>query len=82
MKTENKIIGNISIEEWKRAFGRAVDTAISQDLFSDILFFNLYPNISEEAEKLGDDEEAIDDLYNQKWEYVEEAFKEVFGFER
>jgi hypothetical protein len=78
-----KIIGGISIERWKRAFAAAAAIAMDQDYFSDILFFDLYPGTHEEAAKIDeDDEDAQCDVYNSKWEYADKAFKEVFGVER
>lgn len=75
-----KIIGGISIERWKRAFANAVEIAMDNDYFSDILFFDLYPDTHEEVAKI--DEDAQCDVYNSKWEYANKAFKEVFGVER
>jgi hypothetical protein len=80
-----KMIGGFPVSKWRKAFALAVNIAIDQDYFSDTLFYDLYPNIHEEAVALGlrdDDEEAIDDVYNAKWDYVDEAFKEVFGMAR
>jgi hypothetical protein len=78
-----KIIGGVSIEDWKKAFAQAVANAFDKDDFSDILFFNLYPNTSEEAANIDeDDEEAIDEVYNSKWTYAYEAFEEVFGLKQ
>lgn len=78
-----KMIGGISIERWKRAFAEAVDIAIDKDYFSDILFFDLYPNTHEEAAAVGEEnEELADEIYNTKWEFVSEAFKEIFGISR
>ena len=79
-----KMIGGIPVSKWRKAFALAVNIAIDQDYFSDTLFYDLYPNIHEEAVALGlgDDEEAIDDLYNAKWDHVSEAFEEVFGMTR
>ena len=34
-----KSIGNVSIEDWKAAFARAVRIAIDKDYFSDILYY-------------------------------------------
>ena len=78
-----KTIGGVSIEDWKKAFAQTVINAFGKDDFSDILFFNLYPNTSEEAANVAeDDEEAIDEVYNSKWTYAYEAFEEVFGLKR
>lgn len=78
-----KMIGGISIERWKRAFAEAADIAIDKDYFSDILFFDLYPNTHEEAAAVGEEnEELVDEIYNTKWEFVSEAFKEIFGISR
>ena len=73
-----KSIGNVSIEDWKAAFARAVGIAIEEDYFTDILFCQLYPNINEELkEDMTEEEENF--VYQRKWAYVYEAFKEVFG---
>jgi hypothetical protein len=78
-----KTIGGISIDRWKMAFAEAVDIAIDKDYFSDILFFDLYPNTHEEAAAVSEEnEELADEVYNTKWECVNEAFKEVFGISR
>lgn len=83
MEKQQKMIGGISIERWKEAFAKAAAIAMSHDYFSDILFFELYPNIDEETAAIDEeDEELIDEVYNSKWEFVDEAFKEVFGIER
>ena len=73
-----KSIGNVSIEDWKAAFARAVCIAIEEDYFSDILFYQLYPNINEELKEDMTEEEEYS-VYQRKWAYVYEAFKEVFG---
>ena len=69
-----KNVGNIPIEVWQKAFGQAVAIAIDKDYFSDTLFYDLYPNTAEEAAAAGSD-----DVYQAKWNYVEEAFKIIFG---
>jgi hypothetical protein len=80
---ENKMIGGISIERWKEAFAELVNIAISKDYFSDILFFDLYPNTHDEANAIDeDDEEAVCDIYNEKWNYVDEAYEAIFGVRR
>lgn len=80
---EDKIIGGISLEKWKSAFATLVANAIDHDDFSDILFFDLYPSIHEEVNAIDeDDEEAIDNIYNEKWNYVDEAYEAIFGVSR
>ena len=74
------MIGGIPIDRWKMAFAEAADIAISKDYFSDILFFDLYPNTFKEAEE--ENEELVDEIYNAKWEFVDKAFKEIFGVSR
>ncbi|MBE6148148.1 MAG: hypothetical protein E7167_01350 [Firmicutes bacterium] len=59
-------------EKWMKAFAAAVDIAISQDYFSDILFFDLYPDAPKET---AEDYEAL-------WKKVDEAYKEIFGINR
>lgn len=80
---KDKVIGGISLETWKKAFGEAVAIAIDKDYFSDILFFNLYPNTSEEVAQAEEiDEDTVCDIYNEKWDYANKAFEEIFGFSR
>lgn len=89
MIDNKKEIGGIPLDKWKRAFADAVSIAIQKDYFSDIFFFDLYPNINEEINKIWYEdtsdvakEEAVQDLYEEKWGYVNEAFNEIFGFKR
>ena len=84
-----KEIGGIPLDKWKRAFANAVSIAVEKDYFSDILCFDLYPNLQEEVDKIWYEdtsdvarEEAIQNLYEEKWGYVNEAFNEIFGFKR
>ena len=64
---EEKMIGGISISKWREAFRELCEIAIDKDYFSDILFFDLYPDVQGEAQ------------YKEKWNYAYEALKEVFG---
>lgn len=83
MEKQQKVIGGISVERWRKAFAEAVDIAIEKDYFSDILFFDLYPNTAEEVAAMEkENKERVDEVYNSKWEVVGEAFKEVFGISR
>ena len=80
---EKNIIGGISLEKWRAAFAELAANAIDHDDFSDILFFDLYPGTHEEADAIDeDDEEAICDIYNEKWDYVDEAYEAIFGVKR
>ena len=73
-----EMIGNVSIERWKKAF--AVANIFDKDAFGDILFFELYPTIDDEVAEIDEeDEDAICDVYNEKWEFAYEAFEKVFG---
>ena len=77
---EEKVIGGISISTWKEAFADLVREEMGHGSFDDILFYNLYPNTAVEAAAIDeDDEDAQCDIYKAKWEYVYEAFKEIFG---
>lgn len=77
---KEKIIGGVSIAEWKKAFASLVRIAMDKDYFSDIMFYKLYPNTAAEAAAIDDDDEdAQCDVYNEKWEYAYEAFEEIFG---
>lgn len=75
---EEKIIGGISISKWKEVFRELCEVAIDKDYFSDILFFELYPNTSAEAAAI-EDEEASCNVYSEKWKYVREALDVVFS---
>ena len=66
-----KEINGVSIERWKLAFAAAVNNAIDKDDFSDILFFELYPEHGYE-----------DEDYDKMWASVDKAFKEIFGYDR
>ena len=80
---KDKVIGGISLETWKKAFGKAAAIAMDNDYFSDILFFDLYPSTSEEASQVEEiDEDAACYKKKKKWNYANEAFEEVFGFSR
>ena len=77
---EEKIIGGVSITEWKKAFASLARIAMDRDYFSDIMFYELYPNTEAEAAAIDDDDEdAQCDVYNEKWDYSYEAFEEIFG---
>ena len=83
MENQQKKIGGISIERWREAFACAAAIAMDKDYFSDILFYDLYPGTHEEVHKVEEeDEEAACDIYNEKWDFVDEAFKEIFGVDR
>ena len=77
---EEKIIDGVPMNKWKEAFAICLVDAFNSDDFSDLLFYDLYPNVHEEA---GDteDEEAIDEIYNSKWNSTYKAFLEFFGEE-
>ena len=85
-----KMIGGIPVSKWRKAFALAVNIAIDQDYFSDILFYGLYPHTNEEAaaaEKAAKEaglnslevDNTVDAVYHAKWDGVDEAFEEVFG---
>ena len=71
---EEKIIGGISISRWKEAFRELCEIAMDKDYFSDILFYDLYPNTG--AEALAADGCSA---YTEKWNYAYEALKEILG---
>ena len=83
MENKQKMIGGISIDRWKQAFANAAAIAIDNDYFSDILFYDLYPGTYDEYDKVKDENTDIaDNIFNEKWKFVDEAFKEVFGVDR
>ena len=65
--SHGKELKTLPKEQWVKAFAMAVNTAIDKDYFSDVLFFDLYPDCED---------------YDAMWAKVDEAFKEVFGIER
>ena len=80
---EKNTVGGISLEAWKKAFAQAVSNNIDHGYFDDILYYHLYPKDVEEAHKIDEeDEEAACDILNEKWEFVDEAFKAIFGVDR
>ena len=86
---DKKEIGGIPLDKWKRVFAKVVSIAIEKDYFNDILFFDLYPNLYREVDEIWYEdtsdvarEEALQNLYEEKWRYVNEAFNEIFGFKR
>lgn len=56
-----KSIGNISREKWMEAFKNAVNIAIDKDYFSDIIYFDLFPDANDET---------------PVWDYVSQAMNE------
>ena len=83
MENKQKMIGGISIERWKQAFADVAAIAIDNDYLSDISFYDLYPGTYDEYYKVKEaNEDAADDVFNEKWAFVDEAFKEVFDVER
>ena len=78
---ENKVIDGVSIDKWNEAFAICLANAIGSDDFSDLLFYDLYPNTHEEAAACGEDGEAMEEVYNSKWNSVYKAFLEIFGRE-
>lgn len=79
MKQE-KVIDGVPMSKWEEAFAICLANAINSDDFSDLLFYNLYPNTHEEAAET-EDEEKIVEIYNTKWNSVYKAFLEYFGRE-
>lgn len=75
-----KVIDGVSMSKWKEAFAICLVNAFHSDDFSDLLFYDLYPNVHEEAGET-EDEEAIDEIYNSKWNSTYKAFLELFGRE-
>lgn len=78
---EKNIIGGISMEAWRKAFAQAVRNNIDHGYFNDILYYHLYPEDVEEANKI-ENEEAAYAIFNEKWEFVDEAFKAIFSVDR
>ena len=83
MENQKKMIGGVSIDRWKQAFADVAAIAIDNDYFSDILFYDLYPGTYDKYDKVKDENTDIaDNIFNEKWKFVDEAFKEVFGVDR
>ena len=75
---EEKMIGGISLTKWKEVFRELCETAMDKDYFSDILFYDLYPNTGAEAAAVDEDNEEHNP-YSEKWDHAYEALKEIFG---
>lgn len=74
---EEKIIGGISISKWKEVFRSLCETAMDKDYFSDILFYDLYPDTGAEPAAIDEDDEKYNP-YSEKWKYAYEALREIF----
>ena len=59
-------------EKWLRAFAMAVNIAIEKDYFSDILEYNLYPEV----------DSSDDQTWEEMWNHVDDAFQDIFGISR
>lgn len=59
-------------EKWLRAFAVAVNIAIEKDYFSDILEYDLYPEVD-----LSDDQ-----AWEEMWNHMDDAFQDIFGISR
>ena len=59
-------------EKWLRAFAVAVKIAIEKDYFSDILEYDLYPEV----------DSSDDQTWEEMWNHVDDAFQDIFGISR
>lgn len=59
-------------EKQLRAFAVAVKIAIEKDYFSDILEYDLYPEV----------DSSDDQTWEEMWNHVDDAFQDIFGISR
>ena len=59
-------------EKWLRAFAVAVNIAIEKDYFSDILEYDLYPEV----------DSSDDQAWEEIWNHMDDAFQDIFGISR
>ena len=59
-------------EKWLRAFAVAVNIAIEKDYFSDILEYDLYPEV----------DSSDDQAWEEMWNHMDDAFQDIFGISR
>ena len=59
-------------EKWLRAFAVAVNIAIEKDYFSDILEYDLYPEV----------DSSDDQAWEEMWNHMDDAFQDIFGMSR
>lgn len=65
-------IPDLPREKWLRAFSVAVKIAIEKDYFSDILEYDLYPEV----------DSSDDQTWEEMWNHVDDAFQDIFGISR
>ena len=70
-------IGGFSIQTWKEIFNRVN----SKEELEDILYFDLYAEqIEAELANIDeDDEDAICDVYNEKFDYACKAYEKIMN---
>lgn len=59
-------------EKWLRAFAVAVNIAIEKDYFSNILEYDLYPEV----------DSSDDQAWEEMWNHMDDAFQDIFGISR
>ena len=59
-------------EKWLRAFAVAVNIAVEKDYFSDILEYDLYPEV----------DSSDDQAWEEMWNHIDDAFQDIFGISR
>lgn len=73
----NENIGGFSIQTWKEIFSKVH----SKEELEDILYFDLYAKqIETELANIDeDDEDAVCDVYNEKFDYACEAYEKIMN---
>ena len=65
-------VSDLPREKWLRAFAVAVNIAIEKDYFSDILEYDLYPEV----------DSSDDQAWEEMWNHMDDAFQDIFGISR
>ena len=67
-----KEVPKLPKEKWLRAFAMAVNIAIEQDYFSDLLESYLYPEV----------DSSDDQVWEEMWNQIDDAFQDIFNISR
>ena len=67
-----KKVPELPKEKWLRAFAMAVNIAIEEDYFSDLLECYLYPEV----------DSSDDQVREEMWNQMDDAFQDIFNVSR
>ena len=67
-----KEVPELPKEKWLKAFAIAVNIAIENDYFSDLLEYYLYPEV----------DSSDDQVREEMWNQMDDAFQDIFNISR